>query len=389
MNHTKSVDWDIAVIGLGSMGSFAFWQLARMGANVVGFDRYRPGHDKGAGHGETRIFRTAYGEGVEYVPLLKEARELWRELEAETNVELYIENGGTMFGPKDDSFIKTVQESVNQYELPHQVYRGAEAREAYPQINFQDHHVAVHEELAGFVRPELAIETAVKRGEELGGTVYTESPITSIETDANGVTIVSSDKTFRVKKVVVAAGGWTSKLLPQLHLPVSLERQVLVWYNAKEPEQFAPERFPIFSRVSNGRGFYGFPTIDGKTVKVAFHHGGITCNDPNDIDREIHDSDLKPLTEKVKKYLPDLIPEPVKAKTCFYTNTPDEHFVVGPAPNLPNVTLLGPMAGHGFKFAPIIGKIGAELALDKTPSLEISMFDPKRFVNQELTKEGI
>lgn len=388
MANTKSADWDIAVIGLGSMGSFAFWQLARLGANVVGFDRYKPGHDQGAGHGETRIFRTAYGEGVEYVPLLKKARELWRELEAETNVELYIENGGTMFGPENDDFIKTVQKSVTEFKLPHHVYRGTEAKEVYPQINFQEHQIAVHEKHAGFVKPELAIETAVNRGQELGGTVYTESPITSIEPDETGVTIKSKDKDFRVNNVIVAAGGWTSKLLPQLNLPVSLERQVLVWYKARNPEQFAPDKFPIFSRVSKGRGFYGFPTIDGETVKVAFHHGGIKFDHPNDIDREVHDTDLNPLTEKVKKYLPDLIPEPVKAKTCFYTNTPDEHFVIGHAPNVPHVTLLGPMAGHGFKFAPVIGKIGAELALNKTPSLEISMFDPKRFVNQEFIKEG-
>ncbi len=377
--HENAVDADIAVIGLGSMGSFAFWQLASMGKSVIGFDRFRPGHDNGAGHGETRIFRTAYGEGVAYVPLLQAARELWRKLEAETSVELYVETGGTMFGPKDDNFITTVQESVQQYQLPHKVYEGPEAKKEYPQINFQDNQVAVFEELAGFVKPELAIETAVKRGEDLGGTVYTNSPVTRIDPDDDGVSIMCGDKQFRVKKVIVASGGWTSKLLPQLNLPVSLERQVLVWYKARNPELFTPDKFPIFSRVSKGRGFYGFPSLDGETVKVAFHHGGVTADHPDHIDREIHESDLLALTEKVKKYLPNLIPEPVKAKTCFYTNTPDEHFVLGPAPGLQHVTLLGPMAGHGFKFAPIMGEIAAELATDKTPSLDIKMFDPNRF----------
>ncbi|MEK3887783.1 N-methyl-L-tryptophan oxidase [Bacillus sp. FSL K6-3431] len=377
--HEQKVDADVAVIGLGSMGSFAFWQLARMGVNVVGFDRYRPGHDKGAGHGETRIFRTAYGEGVAYVPLLQAARDLWRELENETGVELYVETGGTMFGPKEDDFMTTVQESVQQYNLPHKIYDASEASKVYPQINFQENQIAVYEELAGFLKPELAIETAVNRGEELGGTVYTDSPVTTIIPDKNGVSISYGDKQIRVKKVIVASGGWTSKLLPQLKLPVSLERQVLVWYNARNPEQFTPEKFPIFSRVSKGRGFYGFPSIDGKTVKVAFHHGGAIFDDPNEVDREIHDADLLPLTVKVRKYLPDLIPEPVKAKTCFYTNTPDEHFVLGAAPGLQNVTLLGPMAGHGFKFAPIMGKIAAELSTDTTPDIDISMFDPSRF----------
>lgn len=379
--NDKVVDWDVAVVGLGSMGSFAFWQLASMGVNVVGFDRYRPGHDKGAGHGETRIFRTAYGEGVEYVPLLQEARELWKKLEKETGVELYIENGGTMFGPADGEFITTVQESVKTYHLPHKKYTGEEARNVYPQINFQDYQVAIYEELAGYVKPELAIETAVIRGEELGGTVFTESPITAIEPDEDGVTIRTADKQYRVNQVVVASGGWTKELLPQINLPVTLERQVLVWYEAEDPKQFTADKFPIFSRVSKGRGLYGFPTIDGKTVKVAFHHGGEEANHPNDVDREIHESDLNNLTEKVKKYLPGLIPTPVKAKTCFYTNTPDEHFVIGKSSRVPNVTLLGPMAGHGFKFAPIIGKIGAQLATGQQPTLEISLFNPDRFNN--------
>lgn len=233
---TKELDWDVAVVGLGSMGSFAFWQLARLGVNVVGFDRYRPGHDKGAGHGETRIFRTAYGEGVEYVPLLKEARLLWRELEAETGVELYTENGGTMFGPKGDIFMENVEASVTEFNLPHKKYSGPEAKKVYPQINFKDNHVAIYEEYAGFLRPELSIETAVKRGEELGGTIFTDSPVKRLEADEDEVTIICEDRQFRVKKVIVSSGGWTSQILPELKLPLSLERQVLVWYDAKNPE---------------------------------------------------------------------------------------------------------------------------------------------------------
>lgn len=375
----NSIDGEVAVIGLGSMGSFAFWQLAKLGIDVIGFERFQPGHDQGAGHGETRIFRTAYGEGVEYVPLLQAARELWRQLETEANTELYIENGGTMFGAKDDLFIQTVQESVNQFNLPHKIMEANEARQKYPQIAFKDDQVAVFENHAGFVKPELAIQTAVARGEQLGGKAFTNTEITKIEPDEHGVTIRSHDQTYRVNHVIVSSGGWTSSLVPQAKLPVQLERQVLVWYNARNPEKFTANQFPIFSRMKEGIGFYGFPSIDGKTVKVALHHGGKFINHPDEVDRDIHESDLTPVTELVKEYLPDLIPEPVKAKTCFYTNTPDEHFILGPVPNESNITLLGPMAGHGFKFAPIMGKIAAQLAIGETPELQISMFNPGRF----------
>lgn len=117
-------------------------------------------------------------------------------------------------------------------------------------------------------------------------------------------------------------------------------------------------------------------------MKVAIHHGGGDIIDhPSEVDRQIHNKDLDAVTKLVKEYLPNLNPDPVNAKTCFYTNTPDEHFVIGEAPGLSNVILLGPMAGHGFKFAPVIGKIGADLALGQTPGLAIDIFNPSRFKN--------
>lgn len=379
MSTIPSYDANVAVIGLGSMGSFAFWQLAKAKQNVIGFERYQPGHDQGAGHGETRIFRTAYGEGVEYVPLLQEARKLWREIESETSTELYIETGGTMFGLKGDTFIKNVQESVQQYHLPHKGWSGIEAKKVYPQINFKADHVVIHEKHAGFIKPELAIQTAITRGEQLGGIAYNETEVKEIKPNEKGVTIVCNNRVYRVKKAIVSAGGWTTQLLPQLNLPLTIERQVLVWYSARSPKDFIPKKFPIFSRMKEGIGFYGFPSVDGKTVKVALHHGGEIVNHPSEVDREIYDTDLAPVTELVKQYLPGLIPEPVRAKTCFYTNTLDEHFILGHVQNVPNITLLGPMAGHGFKFAPVMGKIAAQLATDQTPSLSIRMFDPNRF----------
>jgi sarcosine oxidase len=380
MGNDKAYDADYAVVGLGSMGSFAFWQLAKRNESVIGFEQFKPGHDQGAGHGETRIFRTAYGEGVEYVPLLQEARALWKEFQEEVKEEVYTENKGTMFGPRGDAFIETVEESVHTYHLPHTKFSVEEAREAYPQIDFKEDHKVITEEHAGFVRPELAIELAVKRGVELGGTAYTNSAVTSIEHDEDGVTITADGKAYRVKKVIVSAGGWTNSLLPQLNLPLELERQVLVWYETDKPELFTSDKFPIFSYVVDGVGFYGFPSLDGKTVKVAIHHGGgDMIQHPSEVDRDLRQEDFDKVTKLVKELLPDLNPNPVKGKTCFYTNTPDEHFVIGEAPGLSNVILLGPMAGHGFKFAPVVGKIGADLAQGNKPGLDISIFDPNRF----------
>ena len=369
----------IGVIGLGTMGSFAFWQLAKLGYDVTGFEQFTPGHKHGAGHGETRIFRTAYGEGIKYVPLLKESRKLWRELEKESGKNLYTETGGVMFGLPDDVFIETVQASVDQFHLPHEKWTSTDANKAFPQINFSENQVAIFEQFAGFIQAEKAIQTAIDQGIANGGQAILQTEVKAIIPNDAGVTVITDDNKYRFDRIIVAVGGWTNSLLPELNLPTTIERQVLVWYQAKNPELFSSERFPIFSRMKDGIGFYGFPTVDGKTVKVAFHHGGKLVNHPDEVDRHIHESDLSSLNELVSVYLQDLIPNPVRAETCFYTNTPDEHFIVGHHKKVPNTILLGPMAGHGFKFAPILGRIAAEKTVNQKLTLAIDMFDPNRF----------
>jgi sarcosine oxidase len=370
---------EVAVVGLGSMGSFAFWQLAKMGVKVIGFEKFIPGHDKGEAHGESRIFRTSYAEGAEYVPLLFEARKLWRDLENDSGEELYLETGGLMVGRPNDGFLDGILKCVQLHDIPHEIFTSREAQKLFPQHIFEDQDVVLLDKQAGLVKPELAIKTAIEQGLKHGGIIYAENEVTTIEPDESGVTITCGDKAFRVRHVIVAAGAWTSKLFPQLQLPVWVERQVMFWYEMKTPRLFMPDQFGIFARVINGHNWYGFPSLNGKTVKIAIHHEGETV-DPDTIDRNLYLGDMQPVTELVKQYIPDLIPEPVKGKVCMYTNTADNYFILGQMPSIPNLTFLGPMAGHGFKFAPIIGKIGAEMSMGYKLSHSIDIFNPNRFL---------
>ncbi|QQK74974.1 N-methyl-L-tryptophan oxidase [Salicibibacter cibarius] len=371
------MDADVAVIGVGSMGSSAFWQLASLGANVLGFERYAPGHDKGAGHGETRIFRTAYGEGTEYVPFLQESKQLWRHLETETDTDIYSEIGRINIGEKEA--LKKDISGAKLYQLPYELLDAKEAAARFPQHRFEENDMIYVDPQAGFVRPELAIQSATQRAIELGAKLYCGVSVTAIEPDDAGVTIYCGEERFRVGHVVVSAGAWASKLLPQLSLPVWVERQILVWYRAKNPDVFSMEKFPIFGRETEGQRWYGFPSLDGHLVKVAFHHGGDEV-DPDTIDRTTHKEDIEHLSKFIHKYIPDLDPNAVKAKVCMYTNTPDNHFIIGSVSGMPNVTMLGPMAGHGFKFAPIMGKLAAEVATELTPTMNIDMFRPDRLI---------
>jgi len=371
------MDADVAVIGVGSMGSSAFWQLASLGTKVLGFERYAPGHDKGAGHGETRIFRTAYGEGTEYVPFLQESKKLWKQLERETDTDIYTETGRIIIA--DQANLEQEINGAKLYNLPYELLDANEASKRFPQHVYEENDMVYVDPQAGFVRPEIAIQAASQRAIELGAKLYCGVSVTAIEPDDAGVTIYCGEERFRVGHVVVSAGAWTSKLLPQLSLPVWVERQILVWYRAKKPAAFSLENFPTFARQREEHRWYGFPSLDGHLVKVAFHHGGDKV-DPDTINRSTDEKDTALLSDFMQKYIPDLDPNVIKAKVCMYTNTPDNHFIIGPVSGIPNVTLLGPMAGHGFKFAPVMGKLVAEVATGSTPAINIDMFRPDRLV---------
>jgi sarcosine oxidase len=184
-------------------------------------------------------------------------------------------------------------------------------------------------------------------------------------------------RTFTARHVVVCAGPWTPALLPELVPTLQVERQVPMWFAADDPPGYAPNRFPVFVRQLRGGFLYGFPALDGQTVKVGLHHGGeITTADA--VDRIVRPADIQALSAVVRRVLPGLRPEPVRGAVCLYTNSPDDHFVVGALPDRPNLTLVSACSGHGYKFAPVLGQVATELALDGQTQHSITLFDPAR-----------
>jgi sarcosine oxidase len=376
------VDADVIVVGCGTMGSFALWRLASRGVRVLGFERFEPGHDKGSGHGESRIIRTAYAEGSAYVPLVRSAFALWRQLECETGASLLTMTGGLMIGPSEGWLVKGTLQSARERGLAYEILEGDRFAERYPQHEaLKAGEVAVYEEAAGVLRPEAAVEAAARRAEELGAKLLRNTAVESVEESEDGVEVRARGRAYRARRAVVAVGAWLGKLLPELGLPLTVERQVMVWFPAKDPEPFAPGRFPIFAREETGFEWYGLPSLDGSTVKAAVHHRGQAV-DPDRIDRQMHPEDVELICRFVGEVLPGLTPKPVRAQVCMYTNTPDEHFLVGPPPGRPNLILLGGFSGHGFKFAPIIGEIAADLSIDGETSHPIAGFSPKRFASK-------
>ncbi|WP_079528119.1 N-methyl-L-tryptophan oxidase [Halobacillus hunanensis] len=375
------MDADVAVIGVGTMGSMATWQLAKRGISVLGFEKYGIGNDRSAVGGESRLFRTAYMEGKEYVPLLQESKRLWQELEKETGESLLTLNGGLMIGDPDTQVMKNVQHSIESFDLDHEILQEKEAHRRFPQHRLFARDIMILDKNAGFLRPELAVTTAATQAEELGASILRYTEVKDIKPDRSGVTISTDKRRYRVGKVLVTTGPWSGAFLPELSRQFKARRLVLTWFSAKDITKFYPKNFPIFARMRKDFRLTGAPTLDGTMVKASNTKNPDLIEDTGQINRDVKVEELREVGEAVKELIPELIPDPVRASVYMDAYTPDDHSVVGFLPGMDeNVMIASGFSGHGFKMAPIIGRIAADLLEDGNTSYDIEHMDPKRYV---------
>ena len=353
----------VAVIGGGVMGAAASWRLAKRGVDVVCFDRHSPPHSLGSSHGESRIIRTAYFEGSWYVPLLQEAFPLWRELEAASGATILTMTGALMIGSESSEAVTRALASASEHDLDVQLLDAAELGRRYRGHMVRDEDVAVLDKQAGILRPEAAVTAMLSR-------------VPDVERDTRIESV--ADLLDRFDAVVVAAGPWTSELIDWL--PLKVERQVHLWFAMESGvDWLTPERFPVFIRQSDEFGdLYGFPTLDGASTKMGRHHDG-EFTDPYRIRREVDESDIDPLRRAAAKYTRGVSQQVVRTLTCMYTNTPDGHFVIDFSPDDQRVVVISACSGHGFKFAPVIGDIAADLVTAGGTERDISHFSAARF----------
>lgn len=373
-------DADVIVVGVGTMGSAVLWRLAVRGARVLGVERFQPRHDRGSGHGGSRIIRTTYHEDPAYVPLAQAAWTLWSSLESD--VHLLTPTGALMVGQPDSDLITGVKAAVAAHGLPHEVLDPETMAARYPQHVLTGSEVAVFEPQAGFLRPERAISTMALAAVAAGAHVGYETTVIAVEPADDHVVVRHAAGVLRAGHVVVCAGAWTGRLVPSLSDVLTVERQVPMWFPVVDCDGYRPSRFPVFIRDIEGHLMYGIPSLDGgQTAKVALHHEGAAVADPDVVERVVEQRDVTTVSGLVKQTLRGLDPVPARAQVCLYTNSPDGHFVVGPYLDGDRVTVISACSGHGFKFAPIIGEIAADFALEGGTQHPIGLFDPRRFAS--------
>ncbi len=379
------MDADVLVVGLGSMGSMALWRLAERGIKVTGFDRFRPPHTMGSHHGGSRIIRTAYYEGAGYVPLARRSFELWRELARESGRRLLVMTGGLHMGPPDSPEFSGALLSAREHGVAHEVLDAASVRRRFPQHALREEEVGLLEDEAGYLLPETAIAAALERAASLGAEAQFDTPVEAVETVAGGVAVRAGGRIWRARHAVVAAGAWNSKLrLPGLGVELKVVRQAQAWFRAGRPAIHHPTLAPVFvrhvGRMVPGTEFaYGFPSLDGRTVKVGVFETDEPVVDPDQVDRTPTAADTAAVSAFVKAGMPDLDPEPERAAVCLQEFSPDHHFVVEPLPDAPAITALVGFSGHGFKFASALGEAAADFATQGGTELAVGHLSAARF----------
>ena len=371
---------DVIVLGLGANGSSALYHLCKTNRKVIGIDRFTPPHAFGSSHGESRIIRQAYHENTLYVPLVKKAYSYWYKLEKEANKRLLLKTGGIMLGDEQASVVTGSMLSAKTYDIAYEYLNYHDLQKRFPAFKPSKNTVGVLEKEAGILFPEECIKTYLEQAQKNGADIRYNETVLSIRPNRAHVEVSTSKGTYRAGKLIITAGAWTGTLLPEMQLPLTVERQVLYWFknnNVKLQGDLMPQNMPVYIwEYLPGKMFYGFPDL-GNGIKIAHHHAGARIGNPDYMSQQVSHKEINDIQTLAGEYL-NLDAVFNYSSVCMYTNTLDENFIIDYHPAYKNIIIASPCSGHGFKFSSFTGKILSDMATGKTPEADISPFSINR-----------
>lgn len=369
--------FDVAVIGGGTMGSAAAWALSKQGLRPVVLEQFSVVHDQGSHSGDTRIFRHAYAESPDYVPLVLRADELWQELMAATGEHILNRCGGLELSAPGFVHARSAREAAEIHNLSYEWLTPADARSRWPQIAIPDDWDVLYSDASGFLNVEPAIRGMMALAEQSGAVVKTGTRVSGWGNDGNHIWIDTPTGRIEAQAAIITAGAWAGRALKDLGLPLHVRRKTLWWQRLQHPAEFTPEKLPVFISDSSIGGIYGFPCVDGASLKIANHLEGEVV-DPDHVDRTTHLGENADVVELAAQLFPDATPDVVKSAVCLYMMTPDTDFILDRYPGMPNVAIGAGFSGHGFKFAPAVGEELAKLVTNPAYQTQ-SRFQLNRF----------
>lgn len=364
------MEFDVIVIGVGSMGSATVYHLAERGCRVLGLEQFNLGHELGSAHGVNRIIRLAYAEDPTYVPLVRRAYKLWRRIERISKERLLFITGGIDAGPGDGSIVQGSLKSCRMHRIKHEELDSKELRRRFPGFRLPAGMAAVYQPNGGFVLSERAVIAYAASALARGAEIHAREAVRRWEVKRNKVVVHTDRDSYTATKLVITAGSWAAKLVRRLRKPrlAVPERQVLIWTHPRRPDLFRLGAFPVFNMEGlegpEPDRFYGFPIYGVPGFKLGKYHHRKEEVDPDRMDRDCHPEDERVLRAGLRKYFPEADGPTLAMKTCLFTNSPDEHFVLDLHPDFPQVSVAAGFSGHGFKFSSVVGEIMADFALE-------------------------
>ncbi len=376
-------DGQLAVIGVGSVGSMALWQASKLGISAVGFEAMTPAHPRSAVGGDTRLFRMTYRGEHNLYPVLQQAGRLWRDLEEESGQEILTQCGGLSIGETDGPYVPALLDSIRRTGAPHEILDHAEMARRYPQHRLSAGECGVLDPRAGFLRTDRAVLSAVEVAREHGAQVVKNAKVREVTEMADGVRISTDTDSWTFDRVIVASGSGSGAVLPPfLQRQVVPKRVFLTWFAAQDAKQFGPEAFPIFIRITGNRSMYGAPTVDGVTVKATLDDRGGPAADPDAIARELTPAEVMESVETVQEFFPGLLPEIVRSDAYPELYTSDSTGLLGPVPGSDRIYCATGFSGAGFKMCSALGAIAASEASGHGRPMEgLDFLRPERFAS--------
>ncbi|KAM9218611.1 peroxisomal sarcosine oxidase [Leptosomus discolor] len=381
LSQSHQATYNAIVIGAGIQGSFAAYHLAQRHRDTLLLEQFILPHSRGSSHGQSRITRSAYTQ-AHYARMMPDSFHLWQRLEAEAGTRLYRQTGLVLLGPAGNPKLEGCRRSLGAGE----VLDTTALAQRFPGLRLHTGEVAVWDGTGGVLFADRALRAVQDVFRRHGGTLRDGEKVLRIEPGAV-LTVTTTAGVYRAPRLIITAGAWTGALVAPLGLRLPLQplRIDVCYWREKEPGSPGTGRAgPCFMAMGLSRaphGIYGLPALEYPgLVKVCYHHGSPT--DPEERDRVPPGSprpNIALLSSFISSYLPGLEPQPAVVETCLYTNTPDEDFILDRHPKFSNIIIGAGFSGHGFKLAPVVGKLLCELSLGEEPSHSTAPFAITRF----------
>ena len=379
--------YDVIVIGVGSMGAAACWELARRGERVLGLDQFDIVHERGSHSGQSRIIRKAYFEHPDYVPLLERSYQKWQAFEKLTNTEIYFRTGIIYMGKASSASISGTKESSARYQIPLRDLDPQERKNTCSAFRIPGDFECFIEEDAGFIIPDRAIKLYTSEAVGQGATIKPNTAVNGWRIVNGKIEVETNQGSYTSSRLIITAGSWAQKMIPGLPTKLSVTKQILAWIKNVNPEKFSLGKFPCWFVDDADKGlYYGFPMLPNDQfagpfgLKLALHQRGESF-DPTSVDKSVPLSAMEDIRYFIDRYMPAIQKPEIEYKQCLYTYSEDSDFIIDHLPGYENqVTIACGFSGHGFKFVPVVGEVLADLATKGRTDLPVAFLGLNRLM---------